>query len=57
MTIAYFDGAIYHLESIENKSKIRIGLEWPCYKQLQQYDLDALLQREYGDMVVAPPQG
>lgn len=57
VTIADFDGAVYKLESVESKTKVRVSLQWPCFKQLSQYNVQSILEREYGSMLVEPISG
>lgn len=56
MTIVDFDGVLYHLSTPESKTKIQVSFKWGCFPELINYGANDILQREYSDMLVSPPQ-
>lgn len=57
ITIADFDGVLFHLASGEDKTKITVSIGLKFYHELQQYGVDDLMKRVYGDRVVEPESG
>jgi len=57
ITIADFDGVLFHISTPDAKTQIRLSLSWPCYKELKACGVENILKREYGDMVASPEQG
>ncbi|EDQ89569.1 uncharacterized protein MONBRDRAFT_37027 [Monosiga brevicollis MX1] len=58
VTIADFDGALYHLSNPEgDRNKVQISLGVKFYHELQPHGVNELMKREYGDMLVAPESG
>jgi actin related protein 2/3 complex subunit 2 len=56
MTIVDFDGVLYHLSTPTSKTNIQISFRWRCFPELANYGANDILQREYGNMLVTPPQ-
>ncbi|CAM0142342.1 unnamed protein product [Umbelopsis sp. WA50703] len=56
MTIVDFDGVLYHMSTPESKTKIQISFRWGCFPELINYGAKEILQREYSDLLVTPPQ-
>jgi actin related protein 2/3 complex subunit 2 len=56
MTIVDFDGVLYHLSTPTSKTDIQISFKWRCFPELINYGANDILQREYGSMLVTPPQ-
>ena len=55
ITVADFDGVLYHISNPDgDKTKIRISISLKFYQDLQKHGAEGLLQREYGDYLVAP---
>lgn len=55
--VSDFDGVTFHLSTPESKSKILVSLAVKCYKELLQYGAERVLEREYGQYIVAPEVG
>ncbi|KAI0900004.1 P34-Arc-domain-containing protein [Annulohypoxylon nitens] len=56
-TVSDFDGVIFHISTPEAKTKIQVSIQIRCFKELVQYGAEQVLQREYGQYVVAPEVG
>lgn len=57
VTVADFDGVLFHISNINgDKTKVRISISLKFYKQLQEHGADELLKREYGDLLITPPE-
>lgn len=57
VTVADFDGVLYHVSNINgDKSKIRVSISLKFYKELQDHGADELLKREYGSLILSPPE-
>lgn len=56
-TVSDFDGVLFHISTPETKSKIVLSIHIRCWKDLVQYGAEQVLQREYGDYVIAPEPG
>lgn len=57
MTVADFDGVLYHISNINGeKAKIRVSISLKFYKDLQIHGADDLLIREYGSLLMTPPE-
>eukprot|EP00730_Choanoeca_flexa_P002164 TRINITY_DN10938_c0_g1_i3.p1 TRINITY_DN10938_c0_g1~~TRINITY_DN10938_c0_g1_i3.p1 ORF type:complete len:320 (+),score=77.20 TRINITY_DN10938_c0_g1_i3:88-960(+) len=58
MTVADFDGALYHLSNPEkDRNKIQISMGVQFYFELKEHGVDELMQREYGDMLTEAESG
>ncbi|KAL8740461.1 MAG: hypothetical protein Q9190_006842 [Brigantiaea leucoxantha] len=55
--VSDFDGVTFHISTPEEKSKILISINVRCYRELLQYGAQQVLEREYGDFIVAPESG
>ncbi|KAI0967691.1 Arp2/3 complex [Xylaria arbuscula] len=56
-TVSDFDGVTFHISTPETKTQILVSLQIRCFKELVQYGAEEVLQREYGQYVVAPESG
>ncbi|KAI1170466.1 Arp2/3 complex [Nemania sp. FL0916] len=56
-TVSDFDGVTFHISTPETKTQILVSLQIRCFKELVQYGAEDVLQREYGQYVVAPETG
>ncbi|CAK7273135.1 Arp complex subunit [Sporothrix epigloea] len=56
-TVSDFDGVLFHISTPETKTKIQISILLRCYDDLIKYGAESVLQREYGDYIVAPEAG
>ncbi|CAK7214533.1 Arp complex subunit [Sporothrix curviconia] len=56
-TVSDFDGVLFHISTPETKTKIQISILLRCYDDLIKYGAQDVLQREYGDYIVAPEPG
>ncbi|XP_054161070.1 actin-related protein 2/3 complex subunit 2-like [Oppia nitens] len=57
VTAADFDGVLFHISNINgDKAKIRISISLKFYKELQIHGADDLLRREYGSLLMTPPE-
>ncbi|KAL1841205.1 hypothetical protein VTJ49DRAFT_7326 [Mycothermus thermophilus] len=56
-TVSDFDGVTFHISTPETKTKILVSLQIRCFKDLQRYGADEVLNREYGPYVVPPEPG
>ncbi|KAG5439707.1 hypothetical protein PCK2_000747, partial [Pneumocystis canis] len=54
--ISDFDGVIYHLSTLETKTKMLISMKMRCYHHLLQYDAQSVLERYYGKWIVSPEE-
>lgn len=58
ITFADFDGVLYHISNPGgDKSKVMVSISLKFYAELQKYDADKLLKREYGSYLVEPESG
>ena len=55
--VSDFDGVTFHISTPETKSKILVSLQIRCYPDLLKYGAQQILEREYGQYVVAPEDG
>jgi len=55
--VSDFDNVTFHISTPESKSKIIISIAVKCFPELLKYGADAVLQREYGPLIVQPEQG
>jgi actin related protein 2/3 complex subunit 2 len=55
--VSDFDGVTFHISTPESKSKILVSLRIKCYQELVQYGAQSVLEREYGQYIVAPESG
>ncbi|SPN97019.1 related to actin-related protein 2-3 complex subunit 2 [Cephalotrichum gorgonifer] len=53
-TVSDFDGVLFHISTPETKSQIVLSIQIRCFKDLVKYGAEQVLQREYGDYVIAP---
>ncbi|KAI1283799.1 Actin-related protein 2/3 complex subunit 2 [Halotydeus destructor] len=57
VTVADFDGVLYHISNSNGeKTKIRVSISLKFYKDLQEHGADDLLVREYGSLLLTPPE-
>ncbi|KAJ8127078.1 hypothetical protein O1611_g6557 [Lasiodiplodia mahajangana] len=56
-TVSDFDGVTFHISTPETKTQILVSLQIRCFRELVQYGAEEVLQREYGQYVVAPETG
>lgn len=58
VTIADFGGAMYHMSNPEgDRSKIQVSIKLTFFHQLEEFGVQTVLAREYGDMLIAPESG
>ncbi|KAH6646369.1 Arp2/3 complex, 34 kd subunit p34-Arc-domain-containing protein [Truncatella angustata] len=55
--VSDFDGVTFHISTPETKTQILVSINIRCYKELVAYGAEDVLQREYGQYVVAPEPG
>lgn len=55
--VSDFDGVTFHISTPESKSKILVSLQIRCFQDLLKYGAQQILEREYGQYVVAPEEG
>ena len=55
--ISDFDNVSFHVSTPEAKTKILISISLKCYEELVQYGAQQVLEREYGQFIVAPEAG
>lgn len=55
-TVSDFDGVTFHISTPESKSKILVSIQIRCYADLVRYGAEQVLRREYGGLVVSPPE-
>ena len=55
--VSDFDGVTFHVSTPESKTKILISLQIKCFGELVKYGAKDILEREYGQYVVAPEEG
>lgn len=56
-TVSDFDGVIFHISTPESKTKIQISIQIRCFSDLVRYGAEQVLNREYGQYVVATEPG
>ncbi|KAL1918575.1 uncharacterized protein VTP21DRAFT_2597 [Calcarisporiella thermophila] len=56
MTVVDFDGVTYFIHTPESKTRIVLSMAMKCYKELEQYGANDILQREYGPYLITPPE-
>ncbi|KAK5654956.1 hypothetical protein OQA88_6713 [Cercophora sp. LCS_1] len=56
-TVSDFDGVLFHISTPETKTKIQISIQIRCFGDLVRYGAEQVLNREYGQYVVAPEPG
>ncbi|KAI8630576.1 Arp2/3 complex [Xylariaceae sp. FL1651] len=56
-TVSDFDGVTFHISTPETKTQILVSIQIRCFKELVHYGAEDVLQREYGQYVVAPENG
>ncbi|EMR11737.1 hypothetical protein PNEG_00171 [Pneumocystis murina B123] len=54
--ISDFDGVLYHVSTPETKTKMLVSTKIGCYKSLMKYDLQTVLERYYGELIVSPEE-
>ncbi|RKP02206.1 hypothetical protein CXG81DRAFT_25144 [Caulochytrium protostelioides] len=54
--LADFDGVTYQIATPESKTQLVISMAMGCYDECQRYGADAILQREYGSLLVSTPE-
>lgn len=57
MTVADFDGVMFHLSNAGGKTKILLSISIKCFPQLAQFGAVDLLNREYKDFVTSVEPG
>jgi actin related protein 2/3 complex subunit 2 len=58
ITVADFDGVIYHLSNPNNdKTKIRVSISLKFFKELQEHGADTLIRREYDSFLTTTEDG
>jgi len=59
ITVADFDGVIYHISNPDqnDKSKIRVSISLKFYKDLKEHGADELIKREYGQYLTTSEDG
>lgn len=57
VTVADFDGVLFHISNPGDKNKIRVSISMHFYKDLQEHGADALIKREYADMMTDSEDG
>lgn len=55
--VSDFDGVTFHISTPETKSKILISINVRCWKELVQYGVQDVLEREYGDYITSAEPG
>ncbi|KAI9835146.1 MAG: hypothetical protein M1819_002515 [Sarea resinae] len=55
--VSDFDGVTFHLSTQESKTKILISISVKCFNELVKYGAQEVLEREYGQYIVAPETG
>jgi actin related protein 2/3 complex subunit 2 len=55
--VSDFDGVTFHVSTPESKSRIVISIALKCFRELQQYGAQAVLEREYGPYVIDTEPG
>ncbi|KAF2001143.1 P34-Arc-domain-containing protein [Amniculicola lignicola CBS 123094] len=55
--VSDFDGVTFHISTPETKTKILVSINVKCFHELVQYGAQAVLEREYGQYIVAPENG
>eukprot|EP01135_Chromosphaera_perkinsii_P010014 Nk52_evm49s1992 gene=Nk52_evmTU49s1992 len=53
INVCDFDGVTYHIHTPQAKNLLVISIRMPCFSELQEQGVDALIQREYGQYVIA----
>ncbi|KAJ3211014.1 hypothetical protein HDU82_006923 [Entophlyctis luteolus] len=56
LTLHDFDGVSYSLETKDSKSVVYFSMNMRCYSELRAYGADAVLRREYGNLLQASPE-
>ncbi|KTW29261.1 hypothetical protein T552_01216 [Pneumocystis carinii B80] len=51
--ITDFDGVLYHVSTPETKTKMLVSIKIGCFKSLMKYDLQEVLERYYGGLIVS----
>ena len=57
--VADFDGVLYHISNVpgdKSKSKVLVSISLKFFRELQAHGADELLVREYGDLLLKPPE-
>lgn len=55
--VSDFDGVSFHLSTPESKSKILVSMSIKCFKDLQKYNVNDILEREYKGYIVDAEPG
>ncbi|GAB7363849.1 hypothetical protein MBLNU230_g4413t2 [Neophaeotheca triangularis] len=55
--VSDFDNVTFHISTPNSKSQILVSIAVKCYPELLNYGAQAILEREYGSMIVEPEQG
>lgn len=56
MKIADFDGVTYRVSTPDTKSILHVSMSLRCFQEVRQYGADAILAREYGDLLASTPE-
>lgn len=51
-----FDGVRFHLSTPERKTQLVLSMSIRCWDELVKYNVHSVLQREYGNRVMAQPE-
>ncbi|ANB12533.1 Arc35p [Sugiyamaella lignohabitans] len=54
--VSDFDNVKFHISTPESKTKLVVSLYIKCYKDLQKYGVEQLLDREYGQFKLSTPE-
>ncbi|XP_045168557.2 actin-related protein 2/3 complex subunit 2-like [Mercenaria mercenaria] len=57
VTVADFDGVLFHLSNPNDKNKILVSISMHFYADLQKHGADELIKREYAGMLTDPEEG
>eukprot|EP01137_Pigoraptor_chileana_P015685 Opistho-2@71966 len=57
ITVADFDGILFHMSTPESKSKILLSISIKCWDELKGHDVEGLLKRKYGDLIAPTESG
>lgn len=55
--VSDFDNVTFYISTPESKSKIQISMRMRCFRDLEKYGVSQVLQREYGQYIVATEPG
>jgi actin related protein 2/3 complex subunit 2 len=58
ITVADFDGVLFHVSTLDgNKGRIVVSISMKCFRELQEYGVDDVLKRIYGDLICETEAG